>query len=201
MTADAFPLCWPVTRKRTEGWRRKKAKFVTSFAVARDGILKAIRLAGGKGTVISTNVTLRRDGLPLAGQRNPDDPGVAVYYTGRGGRPMCVACDLWNKVEDNMTAVMKTIDAIRGIERWGGQEAADVAFSGFVALPPPPKARAWWEVFGFQAGSRSFVQVAEVEAAYRREKMNAHPDRGGSNEPTHEVERAWQQFRKERGLA
>lgn len=196
MTADAFPLCWPITRKRTDRWRRKRAKFATSFAVARDGILKAVKLAGGKSPIISTNISLRRDGLPLANQRQPDDPGVAVYYTDRGGRPMCVACDLWDKVEDNMTAVLKTIDAIRGIERWGGQEAADVAFSGFQALPPAKQSRPWWEVL---ATTRDAPAVRVIDC-YRRVKMNAHPDHGGSVAAAQEVEAAYAEFQKERGL-
>lgn len=199
MTADAFPLNWPITRKRTERYRRKRAKFATTFAVARDGIIKAVRLAGGKSPVISTNITLRRDGLPLANQRQPDDPGVAVYYTDRRNRPMCVACDLWDKVEDNMTAVLKTIDAIRGIERWGGQEAADVAFSGFQALPPAgaaPSSKPWWIVLGLLSPASD----AEVISAYRRAKMRAHPDHGGSVQAAQDVEAAYAAFKKERGL-
>jgi DnaJ-class molecular chaperone len=53
------------------------------------------------------------------------------------------------------------------------------------------------EHFGIHEGAAA---TSEVEIAYRIHRMRAHPDRGGSTEAFNEVERAWQQFREERGL-
>lgn len=122
MTTEAYPLSWPAGRARTERWRRERAKFDVTFARARDNIIAEIgRLAGrypDPQVVISTNIALRRDGLPLAGQRQPDDHGVAVYFLYKK-RQMSFACDRWEKIEHNMQAIAKTIEALRGIARWG----------------------------------------------------------------------------------
>lgn len=42
--------------------------------------------------------------------------GVAVYFTLKG-QQFCFACDHWDEIKDNMQAIHKTIEALRGIER------------------------------------------------------------------------------------
>jgi hypothetical protein len=185
MTAEAYPLAWPDGRKRTDSWRRERAKFDVTFARARDNIVAEVgRLAGrypDPAIVISTNIALRRDGLPLASQRQPDDPGVAVYFLYKK-RQMSFACDRWQKIEHNMQAIAKTIEALRGIARWGTGDMLEAAFTGFTALPPPateaaaqqPRLRHWRDVFGTAVQTRE--QLQEV---YRRLASAHHPDRGG----------------------
>lgn len=195
---EAYPLYWPLQRPRTASYRRKTARFKKGFAVSRDDIVRQVKLAGGREIVISTNISLRRDGLPLAGQRQPEDPGVAVYYTARNGKKICVACDHWKGVEDNLNAVAKTIEAIRGIERWGGQETADAAFHGFQyeALPGGEPVASWHEVFGISPNAI----IGDVERRYRELAQRNHPDRGGDTKSMARVNAAWDAFRKERGL-
>jgi hypothetical protein len=142
VSAEAYPLQWPQGRARTNQWGREHAKFDVSFARARDNIIREVTLlAGGRygpdpQVVISTNIPLRRDGLPLAGHRAPDDPGVAVYFLYKK-RQMSFACDRWYKIEHNMQAIAKTIEALRGVARWGTGDMLEAAFTGFTALPPP----------------------------------------------------------------
>tara|TARA_B100001105_G_C22399440_1_gene448567 strand:+ start:3372 stop:3965 length:594 start_codon:yes stop_codon:yes gene_type:complete len=180
MTVEAYPLAWPAGRPRTEAWRRERAKFETTFARARDNIVREVTLlAGGRfardpEVVISTNIALRRDGLPLANQRQPDDPGVAVYFLHKK-RQMSFACDRWDRIEHNMQAIAKTIEALRGIARWGTGDMLEAAFTGFTALPAPGAARSWWEVLGVPAGATP----TEIRDAYRRLASQHHPDRGG----------------------
>lgn len=151
MTVDAYPLTWPTGRPRTERWRREASNFETTFARARDDVIHEVELltntrhgyGGREATILSTNIALRRDGLPLAGQRQPDDPGVAVYFTYEKV-PMSFACDRWTKVEDNLRAIAKTIDALRGIKRWGSGDMLKAAFTGFEALPAPGSGPTHW---------------------------------------------------------
>jgi hypothetical protein len=178
----AYPLAWPAGRKRTERYYRERAKFDVTFARARDNIIAEVGRLAGKwpdpAIVISTNIALRRDGYPLAGQRAPDDPGVAVYFTYKK-RQMSFACDRWEKIEHNMQAIAKTIEALRGIARWGTGDMLEAAFTGFTALPPPsgPAAtgkRHWRDVFGTGVRTRD-----DLTAIYRRLAGAYHPDRGG----------------------
>lgn len=207
---EAFPLCWPQNRKRTERYKRENARFDMTFARARDEIIRQIELMCGKygharretGLIISTNIALRRDGMPLASQRQPEDTGVAVYFNYRK-RPMCFACDRWQRIEDNMQAVAKTIDALRGIARWGTGDMMEAAFTGFAALPAPGQASAlgWREVFGFESAYRPHAD--DIEDAYKRLRSIHHPDKN-PNDPSaavrfHAVTTAYAQAKQELG--
>ncbi len=46
-----------------------------------------------------------------------------------------MACDKWDRIEHNIWASYLSIEAIRGLDRWGGSEFLDGLFSGFKALP------------------------------------------------------------------
>lgn len=177
---DAYPLHWP------HGWPRTKspqrARFDGTFAKIRSELFAEIERLGGQYIVLSTNIPLKRDGMPYAGQKEPTDTGVAVYFE-RRGRQMVFACDKWQTVQDNMRAVQKTIDAIRGIERWGASEMMERAFQAFEALPPP---RSCWDILGVRPGTPR----EEVEAAYRAKAKHAHPDTGGSDVAMADLNRA-----------
>jgi len=182
----AYPLQWPDGRKRTEPHRRAKAAFSTTFGDARDNLRAEVRRLGGRNLVISTNVPLRQDGLPYATYRKLDDGGVAVYFTYEG-KQMCFACDRWDRVEHNVHAIVKTIDALRGIARWGTGDMMAAAFTGFAALAAPGRTRTWREVLGIPPDVRD---MAIVRAAFRVLASRHHPDKGGSHETMAELNAA-----------
>jgi len=148
--------------------------------------------------VISSNVAVRRDGLPYAGQREPEDPGVVLYFT-RKGSDIAISCDRWRTVDANLRAIGLTIEAIRGMERWGTEEMIDRAFTGFKALPSaivtePPKdreKRPWWVVLGVDRSA----DAPTVKQAYRRAQSTAHPDAGGSAQDFQEVQAAYDEWK------
>jgi hypothetical protein len=129
--AEAFPLSWPV------GWNRSKmqvsSRFDTNTTKALKLLTTEVHRLGGTSLVISTNVPLRADGQMRA-DREPVDPGVAVYFQ-RQGKPVVFACDKFDVVRDNLQAIARTIEAMRAIERYGASELMERAFSGFKALP------------------------------------------------------------------
>lgn len=133
--------------------------------------------------VISTNVTLRRDGLPYSNQREPDDTGVAVYFK-LDGKPTVLACDKWNTVGDNLWAIAKHIEALRGQERWGVGSIAQ-AFAGYVALNEKTEASCW-DTLQISAGATE----QQIMDAYRRRARESHPDQGGDSEEFSAVVRA-----------
>jgi hypothetical protein len=180
---EAFPLYWPEHRPRTKAWHREEARFDTSFARARDNIVHEVDLlCGGRHRdpklIISTNIALRRDGLPLANQRQPEDVGVAVYFEHKG-KQVCFACDRWKRIEDNMQAISKTIEALRGVARWGTGDMMEAAFKGFAALEAPDASKSWRAVMGFAPGEP--VDAETLKARYRKLASEHHPDKGGTH--------------------
>ena len=172
---EAYPLYWPDGWKRTERWRRGASRFKTGFAVARDALINEIKRLGGKQIVLSTNIPLRNDGLPYASAKEPDDSGVAVYFTYKQ-KPMCFACDRFTYVRENIQAVAKTIEAIRGIERWGASDMMERAFTGFTALPEKAS-QPWREVLG--VGGEGFISMDVVNSRFNELVKKHHPDMGG----------------------
>lgn len=182
---NAYPLSWPVGWKRTDPYRRKNSQFAAhSLATARDYVLEELRMLKGREVVISTNVELRRDGLPRSGQKQPKDPGVAVYFR-LSDQPRVLACDRWSMVEDNLWAIGKHIEAIRGQERWG-VGTIDQAFMGYDALPAPKTT--WWEILGVDQHATS----DEIRAAYYRRAKETHPDAGGNSDEFRRVQEAFE---------
>ncbi len=182
---QAHPLQWPTGWPRTAPNHTARARFKTSLASARDSIVSEVRRLGGKDLVISTNIPVRNDGLPYASARPPTDAGVAVYFTYKG-RQKCFPCDRWDKVESNMQAIALTIQAMRGIERWGSGQMLDAMFTGFTALPPPQSQSQqaqtlnWRDVLGLEQHSALYID--DIERAFREKAKHAHPDYGGSAE-------------------
>lgn len=186
---NRYPLAWPSGWKRHQPGQRKRAPFgvrrqvqgyswksLQSVSVenAVDQLDAELRRLGARDFVLSSNLKLRNDGWPRSGQPEPADPGVAVYFR-LGGQPRCLACDRWTRTADNIVAIARHVDAIRGQERWG-VGTMDQAFKGYVALPPTTDE--WWLVLGVEPTAT----IAEIDAAFRRLSLTAHPDKGGSHE-------------------
>lgn len=193
---ESYPLHWPNGWPRTG--RQKRAQFSTSMAAARDGLLDEIRLLGGTGVIISSNIeTYTRGGqeIPYANQKRPDDCGVAVYFNLKN-EPCVFACDRWNRVQDNVQAIRKTIEALRGIERWGSSEMLNRVFTGFAALPEKAtgfNGVTWYGVLGYDSPNQPYE---EYRTAYRRLAKEMHPDNGGSDEEMARLNWAIEQAKK-----
>lgn len=190
-----YPLCWPPGRPRERSRSRSRFK-VASFTRVRDELLNELKLLRAQRVILSTNLRLRQDGLPLAGQAQPADPGVAVYFT-RKGRDLSFACDRWCKIEDNMQAIRHTIEALRGIERWGTGDMVEAAFAGFAQLPVHTPPAPWHVVLGVPA----HAPTADVNERYRALAKQHHPDRNsGDDSKAKKINAAYQAFKRERGL-
>ena len=169
---EAFPLAWPAGWPRTKNPAR--SRFDVTQTSATSDLLAEVQRMGGRYAVISTNIPLRRDGLPYGNAREPTDSGVAVYFQ-LGSRQMVFACDRWDRVRDNMRAIAKTIEALRGIERWGASDMMERALSAFESLPAP----SWKRDLMFADQDKPTWD--EVEVRYRQMAKRFHPDVPGGD--------------------
>lgn len=192
--AEKFPLFWPAAYPRCTP--RRRAHFKTrAFTAAVEGIYHELRLLGAKEIIVSTNIPIRNDGLPYANPPRIEDPGVAVYFKLKG-QPRSMACDKWDLVDHNAHALALTIDAMRGLDRWGASQMLDRVFQGFAALPAPEPEASWWEVLEVDRSS----PIEKVEGQFRRMLKTAHPDVGGTHEAMTALNRAIAQARAEKGV-
>lgn len=211
----SYPLAWPAGWKRTASHQRKRAKFSTtstrytengsyrqastvSVAVATQRVLDELKRFGipDYKVIISTNLKLRRDGLPMSDQKAPADPGAAVYWRD-GKHERVMATDVYDKVADNLAALAATIEAMRAIERHGGAVILDRAFTGFTALPEPQAPINWRHVFGM-TGISPTADLLKIR--YRELRKTQHPDHGGNHDEFIKVEEAYRLACEELGF-
>ena len=198
-----FPLYWPLQYARTAPAARRAARFLVDFVSARSALLRELNLLGTRDIVLSSNVPTRRDGLPAVPDREPDDPGVAVYFLRRRSRdgdmaPFVIACDQFSRVRWNLRAIGATIEALRSIERHGTTSMLEQAFSGFAQLPAAATARSWREVLGVPPGP---CDAEAVRARLRELARSHHPDVGGNPDRMLEITVAYEAAIRELGGA
>ena len=218
MTIPAYPLQWPDGWKRTPVPERKSAKFTKqrtehrtwkdyqgntqtstyrhsdalTIAQACQRVRDEIRaMTADDDFVLNSDLEVRLDGMPRSGQREPDDPGVVIYWRDskiEGWPQRCMAIDRYDRVADNIAAIAATLQAMRAIERHGGAEILNRAFTGFAALED--QREPWWEVLQVRPDASREV----IDANYKRRRSETHPDRpGGNAEEFQRVQRAYEQ--------
>ena len=188
MITEAFPLQYPNGWKRTPkpqpsrfgSWNDKP-----SIHKATQKIISEMKLFGGTNLIISSNLKLRQDGLPYSSQKQPNDQGVAVYFTYQKEQKV-IACDSFDKIGCNLWAIAKTIEAMRGIDRWGCSEIITKAFTGFTALPESTQ-NDWWQILEVEPTAND----EEIKTAYRRLAKKYHPDIAGNDTHFKKIKEAY----------
>lgn len=177
---QAYPLKWPDGWPRTPPVQRQPWPRDGSLTVS--GALRELqdelRRLGATNVVLSSNCTLGVD--------RPPDPGV-VAYAMYEKQQIAIPCDRWQTVQGNLRAIAKTIEAMRGMERWGAKHMIRAMFQGFTAIRGPgPKP--WREVLGIRP--EAMVDADFVRARVRELAMQHHPDRGGNSDQMAEINAA-----------
>lgn len=195
MSIPAYPLQWP------EGWPRSrgrksgqfgktetkygeaggswKSKTDLTMAEAMKRVKYELERLGvnvADDSIVSTNVKLNLSGLPRGDQGEPGDPGAAVYFQKKAGPMRVIAIDAYTRVRDNIAAIAATLEAMRAIERHGGAQILERAFTGFAALTAPGKN--WWDVLEVRPDATRDT----IEANFRRLARDRHPDQGGTDD-------------------
>lgn len=180
---ESYPLAWPDGWPRTASHNIRHSRFGGSvyrnsltLTKALDFCLRELERLGAVEMIVSTNFQVRLDGLPRGGQGQPKDRGVAVYFTFKK-RPTVLACDRWEKVEENLWAIAKHVEALRGQDRWG-VGSLEQAFAGYLAIPLKTGGDDPWVVMGLPV---NFTEEM-LKDAYRKLMKKLHPDMGPGNE-------------------
>jgi hypothetical protein len=176
-----YPLKWLPQQPRTK--QREYARFANhSASKAGDYLIHELEMMGAKYPTISSNLKVRTRGDGFYAVQKVEDPGVVVYFELKG-KGKAMACDKWRKVEHNLWSLYLSVQAIRGLERWGGSEFLDGLFDGFQALPAPEDV--------IQTTVQFFsdcVTQEEVKRKYRHLVKELHPDVGGSLDEFNEMQ-------------
>lgn len=197
-----YPLCWP------PGWTKEttlirsqfgKWQKPVSIGKATSLILDQLRLMTPSvpdwNVIISTDLKLRRDGLPYSNQIQPDEKGAAVWWrpSRKSEDRRVLALNKYDRIGDNLYAIGKTLEAMRSIERWGSGEILERTFTGFAALPY--LSGSWREVLNYYGDDQH-----DAFKAYKVARSAAHPDKGGSDEGFVAVNAAWKEAQTELAL-
>lgn len=184
---EAFPLDWPIGYKRTA--KRIYSRFKITMETAQRFLRAEVSRLGGSSLIVSTNLPVRNDGGLYADwmRKKVDDPGVAIYFI-RKGKEVALCCDQYLTVWENLYALGKGIENMRGLERWGISDFLDRAFTGFSALPEAIIVKTdCWSILGISAGATE----EEIKAAYRNKAKECHPDSGGTTEMFQRLQMAY----------
>ncbi len=175
------PLSWPVGQQRTKPDDRDYgSRFGQGWSVPNtfnDLLLEMDRL-GASEYLVSTNVKRGKLGAPLGDQKNPQDPGVAVWFK-RRGKDYVLACDKFYYVHHNLRALVLIIESLRRLERYGTEGILEQAFYGFQDnMLPVAVEETWWQVLGLDPEHCTFD---DVTATFKQMAKENHPDLGGSD--------------------
>jgi hypothetical protein len=183
---QVYPLNWPPSWRRTLAGQRTHARFNSKSEggtndVTIHGALERIEYEMGMmkillaDVVVTTNNALRRDGAQYSRPPPLTDPGVAVYWKHKGKHERCMAIDRYDTIAGNLAAVAASLSALRAVERHGGAEIMDRAFTGFAALAAPEQ---WFQILGVSANASK----EEIDKAFRRLASAHHPDKSDEND-------------------
>lgn len=188
--AETFPLDWPLGYKKTQF--RRKSKFKQAAPDSIQLLLNAeLRKLSAKKIIISSNIPVRRDGGIYADYlcKKMAEPGIAIYFVHKE-QNVVICCDQYEYPWENMYALAKGIEALRGMDRWGVSEFMERAFTGFKALPESVEPNvAWNDVLGINLSSGE----SEIKSAYRKLAQIHHPDSGGTAAMFDRITKAYQQ--------
>jgi len=182
-----YPLQWLPQQTRTI--RQERARFGNhSPSKAGDFLVDELVRMGAKKCVISSNLMVRARGGGFYAKQTIMDSGVVIYFELKGDAK-AMACDKYDRPEHNLWALYLSVQAIRGLERWGGSQLLDGLFTGFKALPAPGDV-----VSSSPQYFIGFDTQEERKKYFKQLAKEMHPDVGGNIDEWNEMKRQYDQF-------
>lgn len=184
-----FPLQWPPGCDRTPARDRIPSRFITGMFRAVSSLRTELERLGAENVVITSDLATRANGTPYG---SAGDPGIAVWFIWDAAERV-ISCDRWVSAAENIRAIALTIEALRGMDRWGASSVLVRAFHGFLALPPGPSAPGpvpWRDTLGVYSQGDADTVLRNARTRYRTLIRTAHPDAGGTLEATESLNSA-----------
>lgn len=122
---------------------RVSSQFKATYSQTLKELERELEAINARNIVLHVDVSasnLRLDGKLRADAR-PNSPAVLLTFNLIGGDPddpMLVPCDQYTHWHDNLRAITKALEALRGVDRWGVTRHKQ-QYKGFArAVPPKP---------------------------------------------------------------
>ncbi len=196
---EPFPLQWPVGYPRTANPEVNGQFRNISAREEIEDLMIEIKRLKAQEVIVSCNIPIRKNGVDRDWdypRKKIQDNGVAIYFK-LDGVSQVLSCDAWHSLEHNLRALTKTIEALRGLDRWKASEILKRAFSGLKELPETAESLTrWWEILG--VGQKD--PPGMIKTAYRQLAYLHHPDQGGDSYQFSRINEAWEKAKKERGI-
>lgn len=212
MKRAPYPLQWPPRIARTPAHSRRRSPFggahsapMSPHKCAHEVRDELRRLRVSEWVITSYLPAATTTGIPFSDTpRIHPDPGIAVWFEYRRVERV-LACDAWIRADENLRAIAKSIEAMRGLERWGVADVLASVFTGFApALPPGEQAdRPWREVLGglWPDGMEPADVLLLAKGRHRRLMGESHIDAGGDTARMLELNQALEAAQRELGGA
>jgi len=166
-------LRWPPSWERTPFHVRSAGSLGFTRQQAEQGLLVALGEMGARDVQLTCN-DLWRDASGLV--RQPEDPGVALWFVDAHGDTYALACDSYMTVRDNIGALYQLCEQMRRSALMGASTAVAKMFMGLITqdtagdparvdqVPTGAEAQ-WWHVFGYRMAEQATLD--ECERKYR----------------------------------
>jgi len=194
MDARFSPQPW--TRPATPKTQRKHGNFRTSYTRTLEKLQYELEKIGATEILFECSFhanQIRLDGWPKANQ-SPEYNGIAVSFNHPEVGRVEYVTDRYFLWQDNLHAIALTLEALRGVERWG-VVASGQQYTGFKAIESGNGSRrpaAVWiaKLVEPDDAERQKVVVDGLltksshmtKVVVRQAKIRAHPDTGGSHD-------------------
>lgn len=221
---------WPADAVRTDAYARETMPGKRTYEGVLSGLETEMNALRAKDIIIESfhkDKDIRQDGYLRANAAQPSAPGIILYFYAEktikvGGKwvpigPLRYACDRYHEHRiagrivrqgwlDNLRAIVMTLEALRGIDRWGVASSGE-QYRGWAALPAPPPvspkedaARLLLKAGGYELTAANVAQILSSPSDARKVWGQAsRMTQGGNASDFMAVQAAWQVLGKGQG--
>lgn len=127
---------WPAGRTATPAPSRVRGPFRMTYERIKAELLEELRKLGAREVVLLADADAAQ--FTRYGELRVDakmrGPGIVLRFVDSDDRRQEYACDTYQHWHDNLRAIGLTLEALRGIDRWGAI-AKGAQYEGMKALP------------------------------------------------------------------